>query len=73
MKFAGFMATPLGRGIRIAVGALLIYVGLNVVQGVPGTVLAIVGIAPITTGLLNICILGPLLGAPMRGAPKPKT
>ncbi|HTS82062.1 MAG TPA: DUF2892 domain-containing protein [Myxococcaceae bacterium] len=72
MKFAEFMATPLGRGIRIAAGALLIYVGLNVVQGVPGTVLAVVGIAPIVTGLLNICLLGPLLGAPMRGAPKPK-
>jgi len=35
-------------------------------------VLAVVGIAPIVTGLLNICLLGPLLGAPMRGAPKPK-
>jgi hypothetical protein len=69
MKFAEWMATPLGRGLRVAFGAVLIYVGLNVIQGTAGTVVALLGIVPIATGLLNICILGPLLGAPMRGGP----
>ena len=32
MAFAEWMATPLGRGLRVVVGALLIYVGLSVVQ-----------------------------------------
>ena len=71
MAFAAFMATPLGRALRVVLGGVLIYVGLNVIQGTVGTVIALFGIVPIATGLLNICILGPLLGAPMR--PQPKT
>ena len=68
MAFAVFMASPLGRGLRIVVGALLIYLGLSVVQGVGGTVLALFGILPLVTGLLNLCVLAPLLGAPFRGS-----
>ena len=70
MRFAEWMATPLGRILRVLGGGLLIYLGLNVVQGVAGTVLAFAGVLPITTGLLNLCILGPLLGAPIRPPPK---
>jgi hypothetical protein len=70
MAFAEFMGTPLGRGLRIVFGAFLIYLGLNVIQGVGGTVLAVLGVVPITTGILNLCILGPLLGAPMRPPPR---
>jgi len=71
MRFAEWMATPLGRILRVVGGGVLIYLGLNVVQGVAGTVLALVGVVPITAGLLNLCLLGPLLGAPVRPAPKP--
>ena len=71
MAFAEFMSTPLGRGLRIVFGAFLIYLGLNVIQGVGGMVVGVLGIVPIVTGLLNLCILGPLLGAPMR--PQAKT
>ncbi|HZX41820.1 MAG TPA: DUF2892 domain-containing protein [Myxococcaceae bacterium] len=69
MGFAGWMATPLGRGLRVVVGAVLIYVGLSVVQGVAGTILAAVGVVPIATGLLNVCLIGPLIGAPLKGSP----
>jgi len=74
MAFAEFMSTPLGRVLRVVFGGLLIYVGLNVVQGVGGTVIALLGIVPIAAGLLNLCILGPLIGAPFRGSsgPAPK-
>ena len=71
MAFAEFMAAPLGRGLRVVFGGLLIYVGLNVVHGVAGTVVALLGIVPIATGLLNVCILGPLLGVPLRGSSRP--
>jgi hypothetical protein len=71
MAFAEFMSTPLGRVLRVAFGALLIYVGLNVVQGVGGTVIALLGIVPIAAGLLNLCIIGPLLGAPVRPSSRP--
>lgn len=75
MRFAVFMASPLGRGLRVVAGAVLIFVGLRVVQGVAGTVIALAGILPIATGLMNICLIGPLLGAPMKGSalPAPKT
>lgn len=73
MRFAEFMASPLGRGLRVVVGGVLIYVGLSVVQGVAGTILAAVGVVPIATGLLNVCLLGPLIGAPMKGSALPKT
>ncbi|HEY1906366.1 MAG TPA: YgaP-like transmembrane domain [Myxococcaceae bacterium] len=68
MALAVFMASPLGRGLRIVVGALLIYLGLSVIRGVGGTALALFGILPLTTGLLNLCLLAPLLGAPFRGS-----
>ncbi len=71
MRFAEWMATPLGRGLRVVTGAVLIYVGLAVVQGVGGTLLAAVGVLPIATGLLNLCLIGPLLGAPIKGSSKP--
>ena len=73
MRFAEFMASPLGRGLRVVVGGVLIWVGLSVVQGVAGTILGFVGIVPIATGLLNVCLLGPLIGAPMKGSALPKT
>jgi Inner membrane protein YgaP-like, transmembrane domain len=71
MGFAEWMSTPLGRGLRVAAGGVLIYVGLAVVQGVAGTVLAAVGLLPIATGLMNVCLIGPLIGAPMRPTPRP--
>ncbi len=71
MHFAEWMATPIGRGLRVVAGGVLIYVGLSVVQGVAGTILAVVGLLPIATGLLNICLIGPLLGAPMKGSSGP--
>ncbi|MGZ6133038.1 MAG: YgaP family membrane protein [Myxococcaceae bacterium] len=73
MRFAEFMASPLGRGLRVVFGGVLIYVGLSVVQGVAGTIIAAAGIVPIATGLLNVCLIGPLIGAPMKGSSLPKT
>jgi len=72
MKFVEFMPTPLGRGLRVVLGGVLIYVGLNVIQGVAGTIVALLAIVPIVTGLMNLCLIAPLLGLPMKG-PAPKT
>jgi hypothetical protein len=70
MAFVEWMASPLGRGLRVAFGGLLIYLGLIEVQGVGGVLLAAFGALPIATGLLNVCPIAPLLGAPMRRSPK---
>ena len=68
MGFAQFMSSGLGRGLRIAAGAVLIVVGLGVVGGTGGIVLAVVGLVPLLAGLLDVCLIGALFGAPLRGA-----
>jgi len=66
MSFARFMASPLGRGTRIAAGAVMIVAGL-VMGGGGGIALAIVGVLPLLAGALNICVIAPLLKAPFSG------
>ena len=66
MSFARFMASPAGRGIRVAAGVALIIVGL-VIGSTGGYILAIVGVLPVLAGALNVCVLAPLLKAPFSG------
>jgi hypothetical protein len=67
MAFAKFMASMTGRLLRIVAGIALIVVGLLVVEGTGGIILAAVGLAPLVAGLLDICLLAPLFGAPLSG------
>lgn len=66
MSFARFMAGPIGRGARALVGIVLIVVGLSA-GGTGGTILAIVGLLPLAAGVLNVCVIAPLLKAPFSG------
>ena len=59
MSFARFMASPLGRGIRIVAGLVM--------GGGGGIALAVVGLLPLLAGVFNICAIAPLLKAPFRG------
>ena len=68
MGLARFMASAAGRLLRFAAGVALIVVGLTVVKGTGGWVLAVVGLVPIAAGSMNLCFLGPLVGAPFRGS-----
>lgn len=65
-----FMASPVGRGIRVLAGGGLIawgLVGMGTSSPV-GITIAAIGVLPILTGVFNICLLGPLLGAPLSGS-----
>lgn len=66
MEVARFMATPAGRGVRILFGLILIWLGLAMDKPA-GYVLEAVGLIPILAGVLNLCLIAPLLGAPLRG------
>ena len=66
MKFAAFMAGPVGRLARIAIGIVLVVIGLSS-GGTGGIILAVVGLVPIAMGVMNRCLLSPLIGAPWRG------
>ena len=68
MGFAQFMSSGLGRGLRIVAGIILIAVGLAVVGGIGGIVLAVVGLVPLLAGVFDVCLFAPLFGAPLKGA-----
>jgi len=67
------MATGLGRGIRVVLGLALIGYGLLVMKGTGGYVLAVIGLLPIAMGFLNVCLVGPIIGAPFSGKGLNKT
>jgi hypothetical protein len=68
MGFAQFMSSGVGRGLRIVAGIILIAVGLAVVGGTGGIVLAVVGLVPLLAGVFDVCLFAPLFGAPLKGA-----
>ena len=64
MGFARFMSSLSGRMLRIVAGIILIVVGLIVVHGTGGIILAIVGLVPLVAGLFNFCVFASLFGGP---------
>jgi hypothetical protein len=67
MKLAKFMAGTTGRLVRIIAGIVLILVGLLVVGDTAGIIIAVIGVLPILAGVLNVCLIAPLIGAPFSG------
>lgn len=61
--FAHFMASPAGRGLRVVAGLGLIARGVS--GGGAGW--ALLGVVPLLAGALDVCLLGPALGEPIRG------
>ena len=66
MKFAAWMSQPMGRVLRVIAGLVLIGVGLYF-GGVWGYAIAAVGLVPALAGTFNLCLIGPILRAPLRG------
>jgi hypothetical protein len=66
--FIRFMASPAGRILRIVAGSAIIATGLLVTGGPNGRLIAAIGLLPILTGAFNICVIGPLVGKPLRGS-----
>jgi hypothetical protein len=64
MGFARFMSSLAGRLLRIVAGIALIAIGLAVVHGTGGIILAIVGLVPLLAGLFHFCVFAPLFGGP---------
>lgn len=66
LKFAKFMAKPLGRIVRIVAGAAIIIWGSKM-GNTAGTVMMIVGAVPFFAGALNLCMIAPFIGVPFKG------
>jgi hypothetical protein len=62
-----FLASSAGRVVRVVAGLALILIGLLVVQGTWGWVLALVGLVPLLAGLFDYCVFAPLARLPFSG------
>ncbi len=72
MGFARFMASPVGRGLRIVLGVALVFYGFRVLDGSGwGIALAAFGATAVIAGVFNLCLIAGLLGAPFRGRDVP--
>lgn len=67
MGLANFMSSAAGRLLRVVLGVVLIGVGFAV-GGPAGWVIGIIGLVPIAAGAANVCLVGPILGAPFKGS-----
>ncbi len=65
--FVKFMASPAGRITRIVAGIILVVLGLFVIHGTGGIIVAVVGLVPLVAGLFDFCVFAPLFGAPLSG------
>ena len=61
MRFLDWMSTPPGRVLRIFFGIALIALGLSVVHGIAGVAIAGFGLVPLTTAIVNVCPIRPLV------------
>lgn len=67
MAFAKFMAGPIGRGVRILAGVIVIALGLFAVQAPLSYVLLALGVVFVAVGVFNVCLIAPIIGAPFSG------
>jgi hypothetical protein len=65
MRFLDYMSTRPGRAIRVAVGLLMIVVGTT--ASGRWWLLAVAGLLPLATGVLNLCPISPIFGRSCRG------
>ena len=65
MAFSKLMASNLGRGARIIVGLVLLTLGTTL--GGAWWIVGVVGLVPLLAGIFDLCLLGPVLGQPLRG------
>jgi hypothetical protein len=56
-KFFDVMEGPVGRGLRVALGIILIYFGLARLGGTGGWILAVAGLLPILMGVWGPCLV----------------
>lgn len=62
-----FLASSAGRWTRAIAGLVLIALGIWVIQGTVGWVVAVIGLVPLAAGLFDFCVFAPLFGLPFVG------
>ncbi len=67
-SFVRFMVSPAGRATRVAAGLGLLALGLSRRHSAGGKATAALSLVPLGAGAFDVCVLGPVLGAPLSGA-----
>lgn len=62
-----FLASSVGRVIRIVAGIAIILIGYLWVDAPWKYVLEAVGLVPLAAGIFDFCVLAPLMGKPFLG------
>jgi hypothetical protein len=65
VSLINFMSSSVGRLVRVVAGVALIVVGLALGGG--WLTLSVIGLVPLLAGALNVCLLAPLMGQPLKG------
>ena len=66
--FFRFIASPTGRLVRVVAGLILIALGVWLVRGIGGWILAVIGLVPLAAGLFDWCVFAPLFRLPFVGS-----
>jgi hypothetical protein len=66
--FGQFMASGIGRAVRVVAGVALIAGGLLSIGGTTGYVVAAIGLVPLLAGTFDVCVFSRLFGGPFSGA-----
>lgn len=66
--FERFMASNYGRVARGMLGIALLAIGLMLIGGTAGWIVAAFGLMPIAAGVFNLCPVAPLWGGHFVGA-----
>lgn len=66
MSLIAFLASTAGRWARAGIGIALLVLAF-VTGGTWGWILGLVGVFFVAVGALDVCLLAPLLGKPVRG------
>ena len=65
MGLIQFMSSTIGRGARMLAGVVFIAIGVTL--GGAWWTLAVVGLVPLVAGAMNVCLLAPAFGQPLKG------
>ena len=65
MSLVKFMSSRPGRLARVLAGLVLVAVGFALGGG--WLTLSVIGLIPLLAGALNVCLLAPLMGQPLKG------
>lgn len=66
-KVIGFMQSNDGRLLRVVLGIVIIVVGAVAIQPPLGYIVMLVGLLPLTAGLIGVCMVGLLFGYTLAG------